>query len=254
MRMTFLCVLSAGLVTLVSALQTGDRIRGKVVTNSGLPVANAKISIKGGTNSAYSHLDGSYVLNGLTPGTYTLIAESKRFWPAVENDVAAGQSADFRLIERKYLTGAGGYVFGNLSMAQAKGVLDAAKLAGDTQAEYVAVNSLLREQPNNLDLKKRSSDLEKLLNQNPAHIVGTIVDASGSPVPRAEVKGKNEITGKVFTTETNDKGEYQLSVYPLGKYEIGAVRGNDSATTKINADILPNIKLTHDVQLASRNK
>ena len=51
-------------------------------------------------------------------------------------------------------------------------------------------------------------------------IVGTVVDSTQAPVPGAKVNVKNEATGLVRTTLTDDAGQFNVPELPLGSYTV----------------------------------
>src|SRR5688572_12430222 len=68
-------------------------IRGKVVSESGTPVPNGSVSVRRGTDTTFVggallRPDGSFVVDGLRPGRYSLRVRSMGFAPLVKNDVA----------------------------------------------------------------------------------------------------------------------------------------------------------------------
>src|ERR1035441_467205 len=56
--------------------------------------------------------------------------------------------------------------------------------------------------------------------QNTAQINGTVLDASGSAVPGAEIKATQTETGVTRTASTGASGEYVLSNLPTGPYRL----------------------------------
>ena len=55
-------------------------------------------------------------------------------------------------------------------------------------------------------------------------IVGTVVDSTQAPVPGAKVTVKNEATGLVRTTLTDDAGQFNVPELPLGSYTVTVER------------------------------
>jgi protocatechuate 3,4-dioxygenase beta subunit len=213
-------------------------------------VANATVSVQGSNKETFSGADGKYVLHGLAPGSYTLSADSEQCWPSTKDNVQTGRTADFQLIEKRYLNRAG-LIVADVSAADVSRLLNAAKIAGDTQAQLLLVNRLLADSPTDATLKQQSSALATELEHKSAQIEGTVTDASGVGVPNAHIKVTNEMTGRVVSTDTDDRGKYQVSVYPLGNYRIDTTHGSDADSAKIKSQISPDIRLTHDVQLSS---
>lgn len=58
------------------------------------------------------------------------------------------------------------------------------------------------------------------LPQGSGSVVGTVVDASGSPVPMAKVVAENLATHVQRTTEANDAGAFQIPGLPAGNYRL----------------------------------
>jgi hypothetical protein len=51
-------------------------------------------------------------------------------------------------------------------------------------------------------------------------IAGTVVDASGSSIPKAKITATNQATGVVAGAETTDDGYYKIPYLPAGKYKL----------------------------------
>src|SRR5262245_13217745 len=83
------------------AQETTGTLTGHVVDAQGLAVPGATISITGaqGVKSATADAGGRFSVPFLTPGTYTVRAESKGFAPAEQKDVVVsiGKSVDLSL-------------------------------------------------------------------------------------------------------------------------------------------------------------
>jgi uncharacterized protein YfaS (alpha-2-macroglobulin family) len=47
---------------------------------------------------------------------------------------------------------------------------------------------------------------------------GFVTDASGAPIPAAEVKATEVQTNQSFSARTNDSGEYRIFALPVGTY------------------------------------
>ena len=68
-------------------------IRGKVVSESGTPIPNGSVSVRRGTDTTFVggallRPDGSFIVDGLRPGRYSLRVRSMGFAPLVKNDLA----------------------------------------------------------------------------------------------------------------------------------------------------------------------
>lgn len=58
------------------------------------------------------------------------------------------------------------------------------------------------------------------------------MDTSGSPVPNANIKVTNTTTGQITETKANNNGQYEVSVFPLGNYDVKAsAQGNETRMT-----------------------
>jgi outer membrane receptor protein involved in Fe transport len=73
--------------------QTLFEIRGRVVSESGEPVANGSVTVRRGTDTVFAggtllRADGSFVVDGLRPGRYSLRIRSMGFSPVIKSDVA----------------------------------------------------------------------------------------------------------------------------------------------------------------------
>src|SRR5438309_8911543 len=55
-----------------------------------------------------------------------------------------------------------------------------------------------------------------------ATIVGTVLDASGAPIPSASVIVQNQLTGITWTVKANDLGNFVVPVLPIGRYRVTA--------------------------------
>ena len=99
-------------------------------------------------------------------------------------------------------------------------------------------------------------------------ILGRVTDASGSPVPNAEVKLTNTATGVVLTAKTNDSGNYSMPYLTPGFYTVSSemtgfkkfvrdgvqVRVNDSVELNISmtvGDVSESIEVTAETPLLS---
>src|SRR5579885_3317431 len=57
-----------------------------------------------------------------------------------------------------------------------------------------------------------------------ASITGTITDTSGAAVPGANISAKNNGTGIVTTTTSDNQGRYSLPDLPIGDYDVQSAR------------------------------
>src|SRR5215831_13157840 len=80
-------------------------------------------------------------------------------------------------------------------------------------------------------------------------ISGLVQDATGSVVPNATINVKNNETGFVRTTQTNESGLYVVSNLPIGTYEISAETSGfkkfvtTGVVLNVNSKVSVNVKL-----------
>jgi hypothetical protein len=243
-----ICLLTIGL----SIFAVGENIKGKVQQSPGSsPIEGTTVTIEGRPEvKGITLQDGSYTLTNLTPGAYTVIAKHPRYFPSSQENVLAGHSANFSLIEKRYLRNeALTMVYADISVSAARVLLHAAKIAGDEQAEYALINRLRLEHPNDETLKADAEKAKNELNQHRAVISGAVIDASGTNVPNADIKLTNEITGEVISTKPNNRGEYEANVFPLGGYSIHATHKVSGAVGDETALVMPSSKITKTVHV-----
>jgi len=70
-----------------------------------------------------------------------------------------------------------------------------------------------------------------------ANLVGTVVDASGSAVPNANIEIRHIATGVKTDTKTNVDGQYRLNNIPIGLYNVTATASGFATATLKNVDI-----------------
>jgi outer membrane receptor protein involved in Fe transport len=85
---------------------------------------------------------------------------------------------------------------------------------------------------------------------NQGSIAGTVTDATGAVVPKANVTVTNKQTSNQFTSTTSDQGTYTFPVLPVGDYEI-RVGGSGFAENKRDVRVSVGAKLTVDVRLST---
>ena len=85
---------------------------------------------------------------------------------------------------------------------------------------------------------------------NQGSITGTVTDASGAVVPKANVTATNKQTSTQFTTTTSDQGAYTFPVLQVGDYEL-KVNGGGFAENKRDVRVSIGSKLTVDVRLTT---
>src|SRR5688572_5095158 len=76
----------------VSQAPTGE-VRGKVVGPTGQPIANASITVRMGNDTSFAggtlpRPDGSFVVDGLKPGTYAVRVRAMGYAPVIRSGVA----------------------------------------------------------------------------------------------------------------------------------------------------------------------
>jgi len=64
-----------------------------------------------------------------------------------------------------------------------------------------------------------------------ANLVGTVVDASGSAVPNANIEIRHIATGVKTDTKTNVDGQYRLNNIPIGLYNVTATASGFATAT-----------------------
>ena len=84
--------------------------------------------------------------------------------------------------------------------------------------------------------------------QNTAQISGTVLDASGSAVPGAEIKATNVDTGVARTATTGGSGDYVLSNLPIGPYRLEAAKQGFS--TFVQTGIVLQVSTSPTVDIA----
>jgi hypothetical protein len=84
-------------------------------------------------------------------------------------------------------------------------------------------------------------------------ISGLVQDATGSVVPNATINVKNNETGFVRTTQTNESGIYVVSNLPIGTYEISASASGFKQFVTTGVVLNVNSKLSVNVSLEIGN-
>lgn len=83
-----------------------------------------------------------------------------------------------------------------------------------------------------------------------ASITGTITDPTGAIVPGAQVTLKDNQTGKVLTSKTNDAGAYNFNALPPDNFTLTATMPGFDTKTINNLTITPEQANNINVQLA----
>ena len=71
-KTSMIMIMMIGLMTIVSAQQTGGVVRGKVTTVDNKPAAMVTVVVKNTKKSALSGDDGTFTLRNMQPGNYEL--------------------------------------------------------------------------------------------------------------------------------------------------------------------------------------
>lgn len=226
-------------------------ITGKV-TESSQPhkgLADAVVTVKEKSLTAVTKADGTYVINKVGQGVYTLIATKVHYYPSVQESVPSGKRADFELLEIKYGM-SGKIIIGDLDEARAKRLLPAAKTAEDALSVYLLSNRLIVAHPSNLTWKLDASAAEMTLRSHPAKILGAVTDTNGDPVPNAEVQVANSGTGDLVATRTNASGQYEVSVFPVGAYALTVhAKGQKQSASVDSIQVQANSSVTMNVSV-----
>ncbi len=68
-------------------------------------------------------------------------------------------------------------------------------------------------------------------------ISGTVIDPQGAVVSGAQVKAKNEQTGGVFTTTSDNSGNFRLNLLPVGTYNVEVTAQGFKTSTHIGVTV-----------------
>src|SRR5882724_2212731 len=93
------------------------------------------------------------------------------------------------------------------------------------------------------------SCLSRASAQVSASIKGIVTDASGSPVPAAEVKTKNLETGATRNSFTDDAGRYLVLALPVGEYEVTVSKSGFQDAIRTGIQLVVNQEATIDLRL-----
>lgn len=105
--------LKSGETRLDVQLESGQRVTGIVVNETGTPVAEAEVSASSGAGqgkSARTDATGAFELESMSPGRYRFTAAKSGYTQAVVQDVDVSSGAPVRLV-----LGAGGTIFGRIT-------------------------------------------------------------------------------------------------------------------------------------------
>src|SRR5436305_10501720 len=82
-----------------------------------------------------------------------------------------------------------------------------------------------------------------------ANLVGTVADASGAPVPNANIEITNKATGVKTVTKTNAAGQYRFNNIPAGVYNLTATASGFATSNLKDVDIQLSKTSTANVSL-----
>lgn len=244
-------------------------ISGTLRTNSGAPIAGAVITVTGAdgmqVGRARAGQTGAYALDGVRPGTYTLIVTAPGFQPAAASVTVNGLGAvhDFVLL-------GGGVVAGTVHRSGGTPVEGTAVLATDGTGQVVGQATtahdgkfLLTGLPAgevtitaNVDGHRphavtvlagaaEPADVE-LLVEAVGVLHGTVTGPDGLGLANATVTISDSQGRTVATTLTDDEGHYELHDLEPGEYTVvtslyePAVRQvdlNTGETTTVDVDL-----------------
>ena len=80
-------------------------------------------------------------------------------------------------------------------------------------------------------------------------ISGTVRDAQGAAVPKAEVTIQEETTGQTRTVRANDEGEYSVQSLPVGRYSVSAAPQGFKKTVATGVEVHVADRLVVDLNL-----
>src|SRR5262245_14796484 len=78
---------------------------------------------------------------------------------------------------------------------------------------------------------------------------GTVVDTTGAAIPGAAVTIRNTETGYVREAVSNDKGFYNATFLPLGRYRVSVALSGFGTVTRDGVDVTLNATQVVDVKL-----
>jgi hypothetical protein len=83
-----------------------------------------------------------------------------------------------------------------------------------------------------------------------ASLSGRVTDQTGAVISRATVRATNQGTGLVRSTQTDSAGRYELTVLPVGQYDISAVKDGFSERLRSGISLVIGQDATVDLSLA----
>lgn len=237
-------------------------IRGKVVSESGTPIANGSVAVRRGTDTTFVsgallRADGSFVVDGLRPGRYSLRVRSLGYAPLVKADVAITPQAfvvnvgamtlkrAVTTLEEQTVTAERDAV----QLAPERNTYDVKKMAtvsGGTAVDALRnVPSVEVDMNNNVSLRGnanvvvqingrtsplRGDQLGTFLAQMPANIVSRI-EVAASPSAKEDPEGTAGIINIVLTEQVQGSRTAGIS---LGTNTNGMANVSANAGTQTN--------------------
>jgi len=240
-------------------LAGGVRVTGVVVTDSGMPVADAEVrAISSGMmgNSARTNASGAFELESLTPARYRFSASKSGYADATLDDVDVSAGAPLRLI-----MSSGGTIYGRVTgleekdyaftTVQANSGRNNASAAVDPSGNYriegaptgtVQVMAMVRTpsfdyrtSPSQSVEITAGSSQQVMIEFRGDTVLQGHVTRNGSPLPGASVYFQSTGGGRTGAGVTaDDQGMYRVSGLEAGEYRVSVndmQRGGAYSTT-----------------------
>jgi len=85
------------------------------------------------------------------------------------------------------------------------------------------------------------------------NMVGTVIDATGSAVPKATIAATNKDTGVKYSATTNMAGEFRINNLPVGQYDVESSASGmaTSKTTNVAVELNRTSSVTFNMTVAS---
>lgn len=234
------------------ALEPGYTVHGRVVDESGAPVAAARVwaisssdwtdGVSPDRDGVLSGDDGSFVLSGLSAGTYRLWGRARGFAPGSSAPVTAGERSDATIVLASAATLRGRVLYTDGSAAA--GAVVRAFLENDTAITHTTADGsfVMTDLPRTtvkvlaeadaascwsvpVDLRDGKGEVTLRLDLEAA-ISGVVVDSEGEPIEAAQVDISLIAPGSRFVRAelTDGAGQFRIGGLPEGDYEIVASR------------------------------
>jgi protocatechuate 3,4-dioxygenase beta subunit len=254
-------------------LETGLTIRGRVRDHNGSAIAEAQVNAFarrpgfGNMNSARSEPDGSFVLGGLTPGTYRVTARASGYGVATRSVEAGGDGGDFVLDAAGGVTGlvvdeAGKPVDAFRVMARPKQeesgfrVPPTYEMVADAEGRFTLEDMAAATYVLQVSAPDRADGVVSNVKIAPGALVdvgrirlagggtvrGTVVDAGGTPVPGANitVRGQSQAFGAGAGGETVSDGAGAFEIRGVASGTIDVLGKHPSyADAHVSVDVDP---------------